>query len=370
MDRKTIPIATFREILNKNKELHCLDEETNLRMENDVEEEIFIFRFDDMRFFHALSLLGKNPSRLGFDIGYYLNGVEYLLGKLPYYPYISVDFGPSDLRRRASEDFGVGLSSLFMVDSFAVEWQNISQIPKNKKLNNFTPDFVAFSGNTKYIFESKGTTQPQKVSELMNKAIEQKKCSGEETEASFGFVSYFPNSKKIFPSFMFIADPPFTGKFRFLGTWGTIMLHYKNVLEFSHFERTLPAFLGVIRQKILAESYKEEKMRPNANNKELKYKKELEKLRTMTAEMRKLFEGESKQLTRQIFEEKEFIGYQKKIKMEEQSLSLFLGVESSIIETIINLNAKAKFLKNTLLEEKRRRVSVFSDGTIFQAVIE
>lgn len=246
----------------------------------------------------------------------------------------------------------------------------ISQIPMNKKLGKFTPDFLAFSDNAKYIFESKGTTQPQKVSELMNKAIEQKKHSDEKTEARFGFVSYFPNSKKIFPSFMFIADPPFTGKFRFLGTWGTIMLHYKNVLEFSHFERTLPAFLGVIRQKILVESHEEEKMRPNANNKESKYKKELEKLGTMSAELRKLFEGESKQLTRQMFEEKEFIGYQKKIKMEEQSLSLFLGVESGIIETIINLDTNAKFLKDTLVEEKRKRASVFSDGTIFQAVIE
>lgn len=66
-------------------------------------------------------------------------------------------------------------------------------------------------------------------------------CGNEPKITKFAFVSYFPNSTKFFPTFMFIADPPMANMSP-MDRWHGVMLHYKNVLESSHFGETLPTY--------------------------------------------------------------------------------------------------------------------------------
>jgi len=124
LDTETIPESVIQNI-NNNKKFKSLS------------ENIYIFEYDDVVFTHALMLLGRNSNRFGYDLQDYLNNVIFRLGKTPNNPHITIDFGSSDFKRRASEDFGVGLSSLFMVELFNLRWENISHIPRNKNISKF-----------------------------------------------------------------------------------------------------------------------------------------------------------------------------------------------------------------------------------------
>lgn len=119
-----------------------------------------------------------------------------------------------------------------MVQSLQLKWETITQIPQNKKLSKKTPDFLGFNLNAeRFIYESKGTTQPQTVENVMSKALEQSKGYPETATGKFAIVSYFPTGDKSMPPFTFVADPPISDIF-IPDRENSMLLHYTYVLNF------------------------------------------------------------------------------------------------------------------------------------------
>lgn len=348
LDNETIPESVIQK-LNSNKKF------------KNFSENIYIFEFDDVEFSHALELLGKNPNRFGSDLQDYLNGALFRLGKIPTNPYVTIDFGTQDFKRRASEDFGVGFSSLFMVELFNLGWESISQIPRNKNISKFA-DFMAISGNDTHIFESKGTTQAHKISEVMNKAIEQAKSHGNSMASKFAFVSYFPNNKKNFPPFMFISDPPLTED-SFMNKEYTLMLHYKNVLEYSQFKDTMQKFINLLKQKIRIDLLEKDVYI-------LKLEREKNKFERLKGDLNGTFEKDFEKLDKMKYNDLEFVGKYIKQERGELSIKLFMGIETKILRKIMGLQTDIKFLENGFFENGERKTSIFSDGTIFDVLVK
>ena len=317
LDNDTIDSQVIQNVLTTNQKLSAID------------RHIFMFEFDDTVFTHTLMLLGRNSNRFGYDLQYYLNSIGLISKNLPS-EYLTLDIGSSDFKRKASEDFGVGFSSLFMVESFGISWQNISQIPQNTQFSKFTPDFVAMSGEDKYIYESKGTTQANKLSEKIDKALNQSKSYTESTtKNNFAFVSYFPNNRKVFPTFMFIADPP-ARNFWHMDDWHVLMLHYKNVLEYSHFRETLRIFIELLKQKIKIERLEEEIF-------SLRYNREVRTFENLKNQLLETFERELENLNDLDFQNLKFVGKVIPVESDGLRVRLFLGVESKVIENVLNL---------------------------------
>ena len=243
LDKNTIPSALLNEIENQNPNL------------NNLVNDIYEFEFNENEFLHASLILSNNQTNFGYNIGYYLQSAYYILQGLTPPPdqYIILDIGSTDFKKRAAEDFGVGISSLFMHKSFGINWQNISQIPANQKFSKFRPDFVAIEGDRKFIFEAKGTTQAHKISEFMGKAVQQAKSYTGSAVSKLAFVSYFPNSRKIFPSFTFISDPTIQEDFHELDRWFITMAHYVKVLKICGFTGSYQPFINVIVNKFRLE---------------------------------------------------------------------------------------------------------------------
>ena len=350
LDKDTISQDLFSEIENQNSNL------TNIG--NDIYE----FEFDEIELLHASSILNNNQSNLGYDIGYYLQSAYNILYRLAHHPdqYIILDIGSPDFKKRTSEDFGVGISALFMHKSFGINWQNISQIPANQKFSKFRPDFIAIEGNRKFIFEAKGTTQAHKVSEFMGKAVQQAKSYSGSAVSKLAFVSYFPNSRKIFPSFIFLSDPPIQEDFHELDRWFITMTHYIKILKLCGFTRSSQPFIDVIIHKFKLEKEEE---RPH------RYSMNLEKYKGVLLES---FSKDYQMLEKVQFMDRDFIGkyIAKKVKVGAHEVSLFLGVDEKIIRNIISLNVDIPVIENKVIDEDQKKVSVFSDGTIIEVRIE
>src|SRR5208282_3446012 len=82
----------------------------------------FIFRRLD--FHHAVEEL-RIHSR-SFNIRHYLHGCLGFLEDVPLASNLCILNSDSDYKRRASEDFGVGLASLLVVQSFQLPWHAIT----------------------------------------------------------------------------------------------------------------------------------------------------------------------------------------------------------------------------------------------------
>lgn len=320
----------------------------------ELDQKVYIFEFDETEFVHAFKLLGKNHTKSAYNIRYYLNNVRFWLSEMPYDPYLVIDSGDREVKKNASEDLGVGLSSLLMVKSFGVEWPTISPIPQNRKLSRFTPDYVAFSGDEKYVFECKGTTQPHRISKIMGKALEQAKSYRGSAITKLAFVSYFPNNTKIFPTFVFVADPPLTNDLPIVDRWHALMFHYKKVLEFSNFEDTLSVFMDLLKEEV----------RMKISN-----EKESKKFEQLKIDLVEIFEKEIENLDKNEFYEKEFRGRLLDTQISNKPVRIFSGVAKNIIKRIMNLETDFEFLENNLIDGETRKVSIFSDGTILDIQI-
>jgi len=271
-----------------------------------------------------------------------------------------LDMGPTDFKKRASEDFGVGIASLFMHRSFGINWQNISQIPANKKFSKFRPDFIAIENDRKFIFEAKGTTQAHKISEFMGKAVQQAKSYRGSAVSKLAFVSYFPNSRKIFPSFIFLSDPPIQEDFHELDKWFITMTHYVKVLKICGFTKSYQPFIDVIIHKFRLEKEEEWAYRYSIN---------LEKYKRILSES---FSEDYQILEKVQFMDRDFIGkyVAKKVKVGTHEISVFFGVDEKIIKSIISLKVDIPVIENEVIDEGKMKVSVFSDGTIMEVMIE
>jgi hypothetical protein len=351
-DEDTISNDLIDMILSNNKYLSRTD------------DQLFSFEFDESTFLQAFLLLESNSDRFGDDLQDYLNSVVYRLRKIPYNEYIVIDIGDTGFKKRASECFGVGLSSLFMVESFKIQWQNICQIPQDRQLSRFTPDFLAYDSINTYIYESKGTTDPSSISQKMKKALEQSK-SYRFLGANnyFGFVGYFPNNRNNIPTSLFIADPPIDNAIHF-DDWHVKMFHYKNVLEYSNLKQTLPIFINLLKEKIRLELKQNQRNNGSLSDEDFREFEKLQKKLTTT------FGNEYKILDKLEYQNKEFIGKNFEFKYDLNVLKMFLGINSDIIKDIINLQSESNFLENSYHEENDKQISIFSDGTILQLEVK
>lgn len=214
-------------------------------------EDYHDFFFDPMVFTHATLLLRNSPIPYGSDLRHYLAPVrEYFQSGERKLRCIRFNSDSTDFRRRASEEFGVAIASLLMVDLLGVRWESIAQIPLNKALTKRRPDFIGYtSANESVIFEAKGSTSLGKAREGVADAREQVKDypppNGQAPLGKFAISSYFPAEEVAFPAFSFVADPPFPDTF-LPSIEGCTELHTLNVLNFMEMSESHQAYISML----------------------------------------------------------------------------------------------------------------------------
>ena len=324
-----------------------------------VEQNICVFEFDAITFTHALMLLGQNGNRFGYDLSLYLNTVVYFFNNstVSINGLIVINQGSSDFKKRLSEDLGVAISSLFMNQSFQVKWETITQIPQNRKLSKKTPDFLGFNLNgERYIYESKGTTQPQNIESIMAKALEQSKSYPETATGKFAIVSYFPTGDKNMPSFTFIADPPISNIF-LPERDNSLLLHYTYVLSFAGLDNTLRSYNNMLGEKFKLDRQDYQDRTSFSFSQNLG----LDRFRNSVIQT---FEEERPTTETLIWRNRNYIG--RYLNVPDGRTRLFLGVHLETIEQIIQLDTNIQEVENIRVREGEEEISIFSDGTIFK----
>jgi hypothetical protein len=347
-DASTIGFDLMQEIHSTN---------TNLQL---IDQNICIFEFDSITFAHALLLLGKNGNRFGYDLSFYLTTVVYFFNNSATASrgLIVIDKGSSDFKKRISEDLGVAISSLFMVQSLQLKWETITQIPQNRKLSKKTPDFLGFnSSSERFIYESKGTTQPQTVESVMSKALEQSKGYPETARGKFAIVSYFPTSDKGMPPFTFIADPPISDVF-IPEIENSVLLHYTHVLKFVGLEITLQAY-----ETMLVEKFKLDRQDERERSLLSPFPSNLG-LQRFQDETSQAFEQE--RLERETFSWQGNIFIGRYLDVSDSISRPFVGVHLETIERILRLNTDIVEFSDARSRSDGEEISIFSDGTIFK----
>lgn len=346
-DASTIESDLMQEIYSIN---------TNLQS---IEQNICVFEFDSVIFAHALMLLGQNRNRFGYDLSLYLNTVIYFFNNstTAVNGLIVIDKGSSDFKKRISEDLGVAISSLFMVQSLQLKWETITQIPQNRKLSKKTPDFLGFNSDSeRFIYESKGTTQPQTVESVMSKALEQSKGYPEIATRKFAIVSYFPTGGKSMPPFTFIADPPIYDIF-IPERDNSTLLHYTYVLNFVGLENTLQAYETMLVEKFKLDRQDEQErsLFPLPRNLGLQ---------RFQSQTRQAFDQE--RLTREVFEweNRTYIG--RYLDIPGAINRPFVGVHLETIDQILRLDTNLAEFVDARFRSNGEEISIFSDGTIFK----
>jgi hypothetical protein len=346
-DLSTIDIDVLQEINSVNNQLQ------------QIEQNIFTFEFDAIIFTHALMLLGQNKNRFGYDLSLYLNTVVFFFDNsiASVNGLIVIDQGSSDFKKRMSEDLGVAISSLFMNQSFQIGWETITQIPQNKKLSKKTPDFLGFNLNgQRYIYESKGTTQPQNVENVMVKALEQSKSYPETATGKFAIVSYFSTGDKSIPSFTFIADPPISDIF-IPERDNSMLLHYTYVLNFVGLNNTLQVYEDMIEEKFKLDRQDEQERTSFSFARNLG-------LQRFQNSVIQSFEEERQTKVILTWRNRTYVG--RYLDVTDGRTRLFLGVHLETIEQIIRLDTNIQEFDNIRVFEGGEEISIFSDGTIFK----
>ncbi len=195
LDSRSINATALGAITTRNSKL------------SSVEDEVFLYTFDPVVFTHGWELLGSSPLRYGTDLTPYLANTISHFRRIAGAIYLYLDFGDSDFKKKLSEDLGVSLAAMFMVDSYGVEWHTITQIPANRNLSLTRPDFEGFdfSGN-RYLFEAKGTSTLSGVLPAIEHAITQVKTYPENALHKFVIASYFSGYRRAFPSYTFVLN--------------------------------------------------------------------------------------------------------------------------------------------------------------------
>jgi hypothetical protein len=160
----------------------------------------------------------------------------------------------SDARRRLSEDLGVALAALFMVQGFDVLWGTIAQIPANARLSKKRPDFEAFdSAGVRFLFEAKGTTGLGNVEKALHKALSQVKAYPEQAARKLAIVSYFAADERLFPSYTLVVDPPALPDTVAPTDDVARLLHGQKLFEFAGLPQTADAYLRTLSKHLRAE---------------------------------------------------------------------------------------------------------------------
>ncbi len=317
-------------------------------------ERSFSLTFASDIFIQAYVLLGDSPQRFGADLAFYLATVKTFFEKSPTVQtgFVSlVGITQTDTKKRLSEDLGVALSSLFMVEAFGITWDTIAQIPLNSKLSKKRPDFECFdAAGNRYLFEAKGTTALSSVDGALSKAIAQVKKYPEAANTKLAIVSFLSTDERLFPSQTFVVDPPSLPDNIPPTKRVAQLLHGEKVLQFAGLPQTAAAYL-----KALSFMLKEESADDGLPS--YSYSSDTNKLEALSTKL----EEEIKQNNLQAREVKNdnFVG---RNIFEGQGVRIFAGVNRWQLEALTNL----QFLSagDTYLSiEGEDRHSFFSDGT-------
>jgi len=313
----------------------------------------FFLTFSPDIFIQAYVLLGDSPQRFGADLAFYLATVNTFFGMSPTVQtgFVSlVGIPQTDTKKRLSEDLGVALSSLFMVEAFGISWDTIAQIPLNSKLSKKRPDFKCFdAAGNRHLFEAKGTTALANVDKALSKAIDQVKKYPEAANTKLAIVSYLSTDERLFPSQTFVVDPPSLPDNIPPTKRVAQLLHGEKVIQFAGLPETAKAYL-----KALSVMLKEEAADDGVPSHSYSNTWKFEALSTK-------LEEEIKQNNLQAREVKNvnFVG---RNIFEGQGVRIFAGVNRGQLEALTNL----QFLSagDTYLRiEGEDRHSFFSDGT-------
>jgi hypothetical protein len=208
-----------------------------------------IHRFDahPLSVAHALLLLGTDPERFSTNLTYYLESAKTFLN-YAHPGLLRLPAGSTpDFKKRFAEDLGVSIGTLFLAHTIALRIDTVTQIPTNKRLDRHAkvPDFLGFdNSNNKWVYECKGTTQPNNIDEQRSKAKKQLNDYPDKGPKKLALCLYIPLDNSLLPPFLFVSDPP--GPLTNISSWIAFALHFYIALKYSSFDETAEAYRNAI----------------------------------------------------------------------------------------------------------------------------
>jgi hypothetical protein len=213
-----------------------------------LDGELYAFQFNPVVFTHAWQLLGKSSTRFGNDLSPYLACThDFFTRSVQTRDILSLQFGTADFKKRISEDLGVSIASLFMVQSFGIQWHTIAQIPENRNLSKSRPDFEGFTTTgDRYLYEAKGRSVVGNVIPAIEKAVSQVKEYPESALHKLALVTYLSSDERAFASHTFLLDPQMPDAV-LPSLEVAEQLHFLNVLDFGGLFESRKAYLVLLK---------------------------------------------------------------------------------------------------------------------------
>lgn len=223
------------------------------------------------------------------------------------------------------------------------------------------------------MYECKGTTQPQDVDKMRNKAKQQLDAHREEGVSKMALVMYLPTSAKLIPPFLFVSDPPVS--LPAMSATICVGIHYLMVCEFSGLTATADA----LRALIVARLPLEQAIRENTTSSW----RLNSSYRPLADALRDTFNSEIQRREAVNFNGDEFVGVVRQFKSPNLAVDVFTGVGKAQFENVISTVGTSPTLPstgvislfgpvfpvigNSGIEQSRavERASLFSDGTLF-----
>lgn len=329
-----------------------------------VAEHDYLLSLDPARFTHAHLVLGSNPNRFGADLSPHLVTVIDFFSKAPKSNFITLNFGTSDFKRRHSEDLGVAMASLLMVDLFDIDWSTICQIPENRKLSKKRPDFEGFnSKEERFLYEAKGTCRLETVIPTIEKAIGQVKNYPEPALRKIAIASYFCSNPRAFPSFSFFVDPELPDIVP-PDKDHAQQLHLEKVLEFAGCKSSASSYLKYLAAKFsferkIASEY------PDIIARYAPQSLGDSKIETALEEFKMSFEREIGSLEAVSEKNRRYQVQRRIVTIEDAKYECVAGIDSKIIAAISE-DVEFEKIESVSDSEPDSAFSQFSDGTMFQ----
>lgn len=331
----------------------------NLARIQEVPEDVRYLTINPAAFTHAYLLLGQSPLRFTTHLNYYLAGVNCFFDSTSATGCLEIPpEANTDIRRRLSEDLGVGLAAQFMVDVFGLGWDTITQIPNNAALSKKRPDFIGFtSDGQRYIFEAKGTTQFSGIEKAMSKAIGQVKSYPVGADSKFAIVSYLSADRRFFPSTSFVVDPPALPAIVKLDLETARLLHFEKSLQFVGMEELAVRYIVKLRNEL------SEKRRLEAAPDRIEYFRE----DRGAQEMQKRIEIDKGAAAKERIDGITYLGRTIRTSFPgDVHAQAFLGITPEAIDAGMKITASEKNGVTKVVESEERIVSTFTDGTVLR----
>lgn len=311
-----------------------------------------LLQFDPLIFTHAYLLLGKNPTRSGYDLSYYLATVNGFFDRNNGLRQLRLAGTVADIRKRLSEDLAVAISSVFMNTCFGVDWRSIAQIPTNI-LTRKRPDFEGFSGEKRHVWESKGVSAPGGAEKALSAAIEQVKEYPEPSLSKLAIVSYFSHDPRLFESSTFVVDPEMPDIVP-PDKETAQLLHVENVLYFAGLPKTASVYMKTLAKYLKAQGEGGEsaylyRRVPALPDRPLRF--------ALRDEMGRLQE-------RQV-EGRQYSGRRIAGSVDGRKVTFWLGVQSDLLNVASSIAELAAFLdEGTATALHGDEISTLSDRTV------